>query len=83
MRCEFLRSATLPTIHKLRVLARSQQLLRIDAEQSLQSCAAEFADLFAKVVRQADAVILSDYAKGTLGRVAELIAAARAAGIPV
>jgi D-beta-D-heptose 7-phosphate kinase/D-beta-D-heptose 1-phosphate adenosyltransferase len=83
VRCEFLRSATLPTIHKLRVLARSQQLLRIDAEQSLQSCAADFADLFAKVVRQADAVILSDYAKGTLGRVAELIAAARAAGIPV
>jgi D-beta-D-heptose 7-phosphate kinase/D-beta-D-heptose 1-phosphate adenosyltransferase len=83
VRCEFLRSATLPTIHKLRVLARSQQLLRIDAELSLQSCAAEFAGMFAEIVRQADAVILSDYAKGTLGRVAELIAAARAADIPV
>ncbi len=60
---------TLPTIHKLRVLARSQQLLRIDAEQPLHSCAAEFGALFAKLVRQADAVILSDYAKGTLSRV--------------
>jgi D-beta-D-heptose 7-phosphate kinase/D-beta-D-heptose 1-phosphate adenosyltransferase len=83
VRCELLRSPTLPTIHKLRVLARSQQLLRIDAEQSLQSCAAEFAALFTKLLPQADAVILSDYAKGTLGRVAELVAAARAASIPV
>jgi D-beta-D-heptose 7-phosphate kinase/D-beta-D-heptose 1-phosphate adenosyltransferase len=73
----------LPTIHKLRVLARSQQLLRIDAEQSLQSCAAEFAELCGKLVAHADVVILSDYAKGTLGRVAELIAIARAAAIPV
>jgi D-beta-D-heptose 7-phosphate kinase/D-beta-D-heptose 1-phosphate adenosyltransferase len=83
VRCELVRSATLPTIHKLRVLARSQQLLRIDAEQSLQSCAAEFVGLFAKLVPQADAVILSDYAKGTLDQVVELIAAARAAAIPV
>ncbi len=83
VRCEFLRSATLPTIHKLRVLARSQQLLRIDAEQSLHSCAAEFAGMFAKLVSKVDAVILSDYAKGTLGRVTELIAAARGAGVPV
>jgi D-beta-D-heptose 7-phosphate kinase/D-beta-D-heptose 1-phosphate adenosyltransferase len=83
VRCDLVRSPTLPTIHKLRVLARSQQLLRIDAEQSLHSCAEEFGALFAKLVRQADAVILSDYAKGTLSRVAELVAAARAASIPV
>jgi D-beta-D-heptose 7-phosphate kinase/D-beta-D-heptose 1-phosphate adenosyltransferase len=83
VRCELLRSPTLPTIHKLRVLARSQQLLRIDAEQSLLSCAAEFADRFAKLVPQADAVILSDYAKGTLGRVADMIKAARTAGVPI
>ena len=83
VRCEVVRSATLPTIHKLRVLARSQQLLRIDAEQSLHSCAAELGTVFGKLVRQADAVILSDYAKGTLSRVAELVAAAHAADVPV
>jgi D-beta-D-heptose 7-phosphate kinase/D-beta-D-heptose 1-phosphate adenosyltransferase len=83
VQCELVRSAALPTIHKLRVLARSQQLLRIDAEQSLQSCAAELGTMFGKLVRQADAVILSDYAKGTLSRVAELIAAAKAAGVAV
>jgi D-beta-D-heptose 7-phosphate kinase/D-beta-D-heptose 1-phosphate adenosyltransferase len=83
VRCELVRSPTLPTIHKLRVLARSQQLLRIDAEQSLESCAAELGVLFRRLLTQADAVILSDYAKGTLGRVAELIEAARAASLPV
>lgn len=83
VRCALVRSPTLPTIHKLRVLARSQQLLRIDAEQSLQSCASEFGALFSNLVPQTDAVILSDYGKGTLSRVAELIAAARAASIPV
>ena len=81
--CEFVRSRTLPTIHKLRVLARSQQLLRIDAEQSLEACAAELGASFARLVQQADVVVLSDYAKGTLSRVAELLAASRAADVPV
>jgi D-beta-D-heptose 7-phosphate kinase/D-beta-D-heptose 1-phosphate adenosyltransferase len=83
VRCELVRSPDLPTIHKLRVLARSQQLLRIDAEQSLQSCAEEFGAKFANALPQVDAVVLSDYGKGTLSRVAELIAQARAAKIPV
>jgi D-beta-D-heptose 7-phosphate kinase/D-beta-D-heptose 1-phosphate adenosyltransferase len=65
------------------VLARSQQLLRIDAEQSLEACAAELGVSFARLVQQADAVVLSDYAKGTLSRVTELIAASRAADVPV
>ena len=82
VRCELVRSATLPTIHKLRVLARSQQLIRIDAEQSLESAAGDFGDLFGRLVSQADAVILSDYGKGTLSRAAELIAVTRAAGVP-
>ncbi len=80
--CELVRSPELPTIHKLRVFARSQQMLRIDAEQSLQSCADEFGAKFAKLLPQANAVVLSDYAKGTLCRAADLIAMARAAGIP-
>ena len=83
VRCSLVRSAALPTIHKLRVLARSQQLLRIDAEQSLHTCAEELGRVFVKLLPQADVVILSDYAKGTLSRVAELIAACRAAGVPV
>jgi D-beta-D-heptose 7-phosphate kinase/D-beta-D-heptose 1-phosphate adenosyltransferase len=83
VRCELYRSPALPTIHKLRVLARSQQLLRIDAEQSLQGCAEELGALYGRLLRQADVVILSDYAKGTLARVEDLVAAAKAAKIPV
>jgi D-beta-D-heptose 7-phosphate kinase / D-beta-D-heptose 1-phosphate adenosyltransferase len=77
------RSPNVPTIHKLRVLARNQQLLRVDAEQSLHECAGDFNALFMGLVPGADVVILSDYGKGTLSRVPELVAAARAAGVPV
>ena len=77
VRCEFVRSPSLPTIHKLRVLARSQQLIRVDAEQSLEACAAEVASRFAQLVRGVAVVVLSDYAKGTLTRAAELIAMCR------
>ncbi len=83
VRCELVRSRSLPTVHKLRVLARNQQLIRLDAEQSLEPAAPELGARFAKVVKTADVVVLSDYAKGTLSRAAELIAQCRAARIPV
>jgi D-beta-D-heptose 7-phosphate kinase/D-beta-D-heptose 1-phosphate adenosyltransferase len=83
VRCQLVRSAALPTVHKLRVLSRNQQLIRIDAERSLETCAAEFGELFATLVGDADAVILSDYAKGTLSRASELIAAGRAVNVPI
>ena len=83
VRCDLVRSAAVPTIHKLRVLARNQQLIRVDAEQSLEPCAGDFGVLFVKLVRHADAAVLSDYAKGTLSRASELIAAGREAGVPV
>jgi len=83
VRCELVRSPSLPTIHKLRVLARSQQLIRVDAEQSLDSGQPEVGESFVKLVRKADAVILSDYGKGTLSRAAELVAACRDARVPV
>jgi D-beta-D-heptose 7-phosphate kinase/D-beta-D-heptose 1-phosphate adenosyltransferase len=83
VRCSFVRSATLPTIHKLRVLARNQQLIRLDAEQPLGECAAELEGLFDAALADADVLVLSDYGKGTLSRVSRLIAAARRAGVPV
>jgi D-beta-D-heptose 7-phosphate kinase/D-beta-D-heptose 1-phosphate adenosyltransferase len=81
--CDFVRSPTLPTVHKLRVLARNQQLIRLDAEQPLDPCAADLGRLFAKALTGARAVVLSDYAKGTLSRAADLIAACRSANVPV
>ena len=69
------------TIVKLRVLSRNQQLLRMDFEQSLAPYAN---DLFLRYAQQhladADLVILSDYAKGTLELVQPLLAYCREAG---
>jgi len=71
------------TIVKLRVLSRNQQLLRMDFEAPL----APFAnDLFVGYAQQhladADLVVLSDYAKGSLALVDQLIGYCRDAGKP-
>jgi D-beta-D-heptose 7-phosphate kinase/D-beta-D-heptose 1-phosphate adenosyltransferase len=71
--CRVVRSKTLPTIHKLRVLVRNQQLIRLDSEQSFASCAAELVKLFSQAIEGADAVVLSDYGKGTLSGASELV----------
>ena len=69
------------TTVKLRVIGRQQQLLRIDFEESpshevLRGKLEEFKHLLA----DNDVVILSDYGKGGLTHIAEMIAAAREAG---
>lgn len=72
-----------PTIHKFRVLARNQQLIRLDAEDSLAGAAADFNGRLAARLDSADVVVLSDYGKGTLDRIEEIIAACRQASRPV
>jgi D-beta-D-heptose 7-phosphate kinase / D-beta-D-heptose 1-phosphate adenosyltransferase len=77
-------SATRPTITKLRVISRHQQLLRLDFEDVFE---AEDADQLPQKVEQllgnVGALILSDYAKGALQNSQALIASARQAGVPV
>ena len=81
---DFVESTGRPTITKLRVLSRNQQLIRLDFEESLSQVGAF--DRAAYLLRyriglsDAQVVILSDYGKGTLVDAAELVAAARAAG---
>jgi rfaE bifunctional protein kinase chain/domain len=72
------------TTQKLRVIARRQQLLRIDTEKppSTEVLAAKLAD-FRKAVADCDVVLLSDYGKGGLAHIAAMIAAARRAKKPV
>ena len=72
------------TTIKLRVISRNQQLLRADFEappgdKALGLCT----DRFAALVAKHQAVVVSDYGKGGVARVAELIACARDAGVPV
>jgi D-beta-D-heptose 7-phosphate kinase/D-beta-D-heptose 1-phosphate adenosyltransferase len=74
----------LPTITKLRVISRHQQLLRLDFEQPFPADAAlSLLAGYRAALAECDLVILSDYAKGALHEAATLIAWARTAGKPV
>lgn len=80
---ELVRAESVPTIHKLRVLARNQQLIRLDSEQELAPCAEDFGRIFAAKVAGQHVVVLSDYGKGTLAKVEQLIADCRKSAVPV
>ncbi|MEW6765591.1 MAG: bifunctional D-glycero-beta-D-manno-heptose-7-phosphate kinase/D-glycero-beta-D-manno-heptose 1-phosphate adenylyltransferase HldE [Pseudomonadota bacterium] len=70
-----------PTITKLRVISRHQQLLRLDFEEDMAPHApAGLLQAFEDQLAEADVVVLSDYAKGTLHQPAPLIEAALRAG---
>ncbi len=76
--------AALSTTIKLRVIGRQQQLLRVDFENSpahevLQAKLAEYR----RQLPGCDAVILSDYGKGGLAHIGEMIRLGRDAGKPV
>ena len=74
----------LATIVKLRVIGRQQQLLRVDFETppSHEILLAKLAD-FERRVADADVVVLSDYGKGGLIHIAEMIRMAHDAAKPV
>ncbi|SAL78107.1 rfaE bifunctional protein [Caballeronia arvi] len=78
------RDPELLTTIKLRVLSRQQQLLRVDFENTpnhevLRACLARFAE----ILPQHDVILMSDYAKGGLTHVTQMIADAKRAGKPV
>ena len=78
------RDTGLSTTVKLRVIGQQQQLLRIDFERApSHEVLAEKLDQFERLVAEADAVVLSDYGKGALDRVQDMIAAARKQKKPV
>ena len=74
----------IPTITKLRVISRHQQLLRMDFEEKFPTLNAEtLIRSYKKHLKRANLVILSDYNKGTLICAQELIQLAKTAKIPV
>jgi rfaE bifunctional protein kinase chain/domain len=74
------RDGKLDTTQKLRVIGRRQQLLRIDFEKppSREVLAAKLEE-FKGALADCDVVILSDYGKGGLTHIIEMIRAARKA----
>ncbi|WP_108649398.1 bifunctional D-glycero-beta-D-manno-heptose-7-phosphate kinase/D-glycero-beta-D-manno-heptose 1-phosphate adenylyltransferase HldE [Dongshaea marina] len=84
VKCDFVRLPDYPTITKLRILSRNQQLIRLDFEEGFSGVDAK--PLLEKISGQlagAGVVILSDYAKGALAEVQQMIQLAKAADVPV
>lgn len=78
------RDASLTTIVKLRVIGRSQQLLRADFEsQPANEALLQMLESFEHALPTSDAILFSDYGKGGLTHIARMIDAARTAGKPV
>ena len=74
----------LSTIVKLRVVGRSQQLIRIDFESRPDhEVLAQMLGGFERALPGHDVVLFSDYGKGGLAHITQMIERARAAGKPV
>ncbi|MGM3223814.1 bifunctional D-glycero-beta-D-manno-heptose-7-phosphate kinase/D-glycero-beta-D-manno-heptose 1-phosphate adenylyltransferase HldE [Dickeya zeae] len=84
VKCDFVSVPTHPTITKLRVLSRNQQLIRLDFEEGFDSVDPQpMIDRIQQALPKIGALVLSDYAKGALVHVQTMIQTARAAGVPV
>jgi len=82
--CDFEKVPDKPTITKLRVVSRHQQLIRLDFEELFDEASAEAVNRRAEALLAAtDIIILSDYAKGSLAKVSQLISMAKKAGVKV
>jgi len=76
-----LAQASQPTIAKMRVISRHQQVVRLDIEQNFNREHAEaLADQVDHLLPAYDFVLISDYAKGSLAAVGRIIQSAKAAG---
>ena len=73
-----------PTTLKMRVLGRQQQMVRVDFEQTPSAqCVGRLNETVLSLIQAHDVLVLSDYAKGALENVAQLIQASKALGVPV
>lgn len=77
--CDFHQVNDKPTITKLRVISRHQQLIRLDFEQQFSPRdATTITTRVRGLLPEVDVMVLSDYKKGALHHVQELIKIARA-----
>lgn len=82
--CEFEKVSDKPTITKLRIISRHQQLIRLDFEEQFESKDADAVNQkVSALLDDIDIVIVSDYNKGALASVSGLIADAKKAGIRI
>jgi rfaE bifunctional protein kinase chain/domain len=84
IKTHFGRDAQLKTTVKLRVIGRQQQLLRLDFENTPKTeVLASQTETFIELLSSHNAVLFSDYGKGGLAHVSDMIARAGSAGKPI
>ncbi|EDK27122.1 bifunctional heptose 7-phosphate kinase/heptose 1-phosphate adenyltransferase [Vibrionales bacterium SWAT-3] len=84
VKCDFVELEDYPTITKLRVMSRGQQLIRLDFEDKFENTNPELIlSRMEQALPNVRSVILSDYAKGALEHVQSFIQKSRAANVPV
>ncbi|MGJ0624933.1 bifunctional D-glycero-beta-D-manno-heptose-7-phosphate kinase/D-glycero-beta-D-manno-heptose 1-phosphate adenylyltransferase HldE [Xenorhabdus bovienii] len=84
VQCNFVAVPTHPTITKLRVLSRNQQLIRLDFEEGFQNVDAQpMLEKIKQSLPHVGALVLSDYAKGALSQIQTMIKLANEAHVPV
>jgi D-beta-D-heptose 7-phosphate kinase/D-beta-D-heptose 1-phosphate adenosyltransferase len=81
--CRFTSISDWPTTTKTRIQSRGQQLIRLDREEPAASGSDKLTQALTKRLKNANAVVLSDYGKGALADIAAMIDACRGAGLPV
>ena len=79
----FQRIAQQPTIVKLRIMSRHQQLIRVDFEEPFDTDPQALASDTAAMLAGVKVLVLSDYGKGALKNHQALIQLAKARNIPV
>lgn len=82
--CRLFRDKLINTTVKLRVISRHQQLIRIDFDSpGSKDARVKLLDAYLGALPDFDVIVFSDYGKGGLGYVQEMVSAARAAKKPV
>ncbi len=82
IKTDFVLTKDHPTITKLRVLSRNQQLLRLDFEDSFSNLDEDMIlKSFKESVKNSKVVIFSDYGKGSLASVSKMIEITSSLGI--
>ncbi len=82
--CDFLQSEEKPTITKLRIISQHQQLIRLDFEKAFEaSDIIGLQDKAKSLVDDSQVMVLSDYGKGALQDINDLIDLGRSRNIPI
>lgn len=75
---------THPTIMKLRIVSRNQQLIRLDFEKKFDDVnSRKLIDTVKSYLFKHNVLVLSDYLKGALNNIEEIITLAKKANVPI